>query len=117
MSTRKPLTRSERLALERLGKRSVELGDTPIWVYDLRHEVPEAWATLEHDLDVQEPRVKITLRLDASVAKYYRAMGKGYQERMNRVLATYAQMKIARVMEIDAEWAAFRAARKAGRER
>ena len=107
-------TKTYRLALERLGKRSLELDDTPIWVYNLRDEVPAAWATLEQDIDVEEPKVKITLRLDESVAKYYRAMGKGYQERMNRVLATYAQMKIARVMEIDRQIATFRGALRAG---
>lgn len=114
MTTRKTLTRTERLALDRLGKRSLALNDTPIWVYDLKDEVPAAWATLEQDIDVDEPKVKITLRLDDSVAKFYRAMGKGYQERINRVLATYAQMKIARVIEIDRQWAAFRGALDAG---
>jgi len=109
-----PQTKTERLALERLGKRSGELRDTEIWVYDLQSEVPAAWATLEQDLDVEEPKVKITLRLDESVAKYYRAMGKGYQERINRVLATYAQMKIARVMELDRQIATFRGALRAG---
>jgi hypothetical protein len=112
MST--PQSKTHRLALDRLGKRSLDLVDTPIWVYDLRDEVPAAWATLEQDVDVEEPKVKITLRLDESVAKYYRAMGKGYQERINRVLATYAQMKIARVMELDREIATFRGALDAG---
>jgi hypothetical protein len=100
---RRTLTRSERLAWERLGKRSLELYYTPIWVYDLKREVPAAWAVLEQDIDVEEPKVKVTIRLDESVAKYFRAMGKGYQERINRVLATYAQMQIARVnAEIEA---------------
>ncbi len=112
MST--PQSKTHRLALDRLGKRSLDLVDTPIWVYDLRDEVPAAWTTLEQDVDVEEPKVKITLRLDESVAKYYRAMGKGYQERINRVLATYAQMKIARVMELDREIATFRGALRAG---
>ena len=39
--------------------------------------------------------MKITLRVDRSVAKFYRSMGKGYQERINRILATYAQARIA----------------------
>jgi uncharacterized protein (DUF4415 family) len=95
------LTKTRRLALDRLGKRSAELRETPAWVYDLKAEVPAAWATLAQDIDVEEPRDKITLRLDRSVAQFYRAMGPGYQARMNRVLATYAQMKIAQVMEID----------------
>ena len=31
------------------------------------------------------------------MAKYYRAFGPGYSQLINRVLATYAQMKIAEV--------------------
>ena len=37
----------------------------------------------------------MTLYLDASVAKFFRAMGQGYQARINRLLALYAQAKIA----------------------
>ena len=46
-------------------------------------------------LGVTEPKVKVTLYLDASVARFFRAMGNGYQARINRVLSTWAQMKIA----------------------
>ncbi|MEJ2028742.1 MAG: BrnA antitoxin family protein [Maritimibacter sp.] len=112
---RRTLTRSERLAWERLGKRSLELYYTPIWVYDLKREVPAAWAVLEQDIDVEEPKVKVTIRLDESVAKYFRAMGKGYQERINRVLATYAQMQIARVNRVNAEIEAVRDGVAAGK--
>ena len=61
----------------------------------LETEAPEAWHTLEADLDVVERKVKVTLYLDASVARVFRAMGQGYQARINRVLSTWAQMKIA----------------------
>ena len=60
--------------------------------------MPEAWHTLEHDLDVQEKRTKVTLLLDDSVAKFYRAMGQGYQARINRILALWAHMKIGDVL-------------------
>lgn len=60
----------------------------------LRDQVPRAWHRLEHDLDVSEPKMKVTLRLVKSVAKFYRAMGQGYQARINRILATYAQLQI-----------------------
>lgn len=114
MPADRPYTKTQRIALDRLGKRSNELRNTPLWVYDLRKEVPSAWATLEQDIDVEEPKVKITLRLDASVAKFFRAMGSGYQARINRVLATYAQLKIAEVLENDRELAPFRGALEAG---
>ena len=72
-------------------------GDDPGIYHSVQQMVPEAWATIAEDLPCEEPKVKITIRLDQSVARFYRAMGKGYQARMNRVLATYAQMEIGQV--------------------
>lgn len=64
----------------------------------IRDHVPEAWHVLEMDLDVEEPKDKVTLYLDRSVAKTFRAMGAGYQARINRILATWMQMKIAELV-------------------
>lgn len=61
----------------------------------MREEVPEAWHTIEHDLDVVEKKVKVTLWLDESTAKFFRAMGKGYHARINRILGLWAHLKIA----------------------
>ncbi|MGX0879161.1 uncharacterized protein (DUF4415 family) [Roseovarius sp. MBR-154] len=61
----------------------------------LTETVPAAWHTLEADLEVEEPREKVTLYLDRSVARFYRGMGRGYHARINRLLRTWAQMKIA----------------------
>jgi hypothetical protein len=41
----------------------------------------------------------MTLYLDAPVAKMFKAMGRGYQARINRILATWVEMKIGHVME------------------
>ncbi|NKB28518.1 MAG: hypothetical protein GKR99_13575 [Rhodobacteraceae bacterium] len=73
------------------------LGDEDGIYYSVQQLVPEAWATIAEDIPCEEPKVKITIRLDQSVARFYRAMCKGYQARMNRVLATYAQMQIGQV--------------------
>jgi uncharacterized protein (DUF4415 family) len=90
-------TRAARMARARLD-RLLEGGgsDAEIW-RKVQTQVPEAWATLEQDIDCEEEKVKLTLRIDASVARFYRAMGKGYQARMNRILATYAQMRIGEI--------------------
>ena len=61
----------------------------------LRDQVPEAWHTLEFDVECSEPKEKITLYLDRLVVRLFRAMGRGYQGRINRLLSTWAQMKIA----------------------
>ena len=93
-------TLSARLARERLGRnlRALEADEVMAWL--VRAEVPEAWTTLVEDVDCQEVKEQITIRLDRSVVRFYRAMGQGYQRRINRVLATYAQMRIGRVFEM-----------------
>jgi uncharacterized protein (DUF4415 family) len=88
------LTKTERIARSKLFRhlwesRADALDDS------LETEVPDAWHTLEADVDVTETKVKVTLYLDRSVARFFQAMGTGYQARINRVLATWAQLKIA----------------------
>ncbi|MFB0931086.1 MAG: BrnA antitoxin family protein [Ascidiaceihabitans sp.] len=56
-------------------------------------EVPDAWHIIVADLDCHAPKQKVTLYLDAPVAKAFKAMGQGYQARINRILATYLEMK------------------------
>ena len=102
-------TKTARLAFERLmGEvRDLEADDLlPFWI---DKHIPQAWDTLERDVDVVEKKVAITIRVDESVAKFYRGMGTGYQARINRVLATFAQMRIAQVKVAEARIAAFRA--------
>jgi len=113
---RKPeagFSKSSRLAYERALAHVADLqhdGVVPYWV---KEEVPEAWDTLEADVDVWERKVQISLRLDESVAKFYRAMGPGYQGRINRILATFAQMRIAQINTLERRLAVERAERRA----
>lgn len=60
-----------------------------------RKEIPEAWHTLEMDVETEGPKEKVTLYLDRAVIAMFRKMGKGYQARINRVLETWLQMRIA----------------------
>jgi uncharacterized protein (DUF4415 family) len=101
-------TKAQRLAYERLMGHVSDLGYDGMAPFWIKEEVPEAWDTLERDVDVREKKVQISLRLDESVAKFYRAMGPGYQERINRVLATFAQMRIAQINVAERRIAAFR---------
>ncbi|MGD1882242.1 MAG: BrnA antitoxin family protein [Paracoccaceae bacterium] len=48
-----------------------------------------------------EPKEKVTLYLDRSVARSFKAMGKGYQSRINRLLQTWLQMKAAGMIEVE----------------
>lgn len=96
------MTKAERMARQGIIRFLQEetLGKSDLSV-EMREKVPLAWHTLEHDLDVEEPKIKITLRLDESVAKFYRAMGPGYQARINRILALWANMKIAEALRME----------------
>ena len=102
-TTRQPprMTKTERIAREGLMKNLIHLHRDGWITSVIEDEVPEAWHTLEADLDVEEAKQKVTLYLDRSVVRFYRAMGRGYQARINRLLATWAQMKIAGEVQLD----------------
>ncbi|PIV77877.1 MAG: hypothetical protein COW54_12340 [Rhodobacteraceae bacterium CG17_big_fil_post_rev_8_21_14_2_50_63_15] len=108
-------TKTERLARDRLMADLIHLTRDGWITATLAEEVPAAWHTLEVDLDVEEPREKVTLYLDRSVARFYRGMGQGYQARINRLLRTWAQMKIAGEVRLD-EYLAKRVAGEGGLE-
>ncbi len=107
MTTR--LTKQDRIALERL-KYHTWLLDGDDWdatmaLYEL---TPRAWHTLMADIDCEEPKEKVTLYLDKSVARTVKAMGKGYQARINRLLQTWLAMKAAGKLEAAEQIWAFR---------
>ncbi|QIE45562.1 BrnA antitoxin family protein [Pseudohalocynthiibacter aestuariivivens] len=95
------MTKTERIAREGLMKNLIQLMRDDWIPLRIETEIPDAWHTLEADVDVTEPKEKVTLYLDRSVARYYRAMGQGYQARINRLLATWAQMHIAREVKLE----------------
>lgn len=100
-----PMSKTERISRQRMIRYLYEdqMGDNDIELA-LRDKVPDAWHTLEHDLDVEEPKVKVTLRLDASVARFYRAMGQGYQARISRILGLWAHMKICDMLRLEEKY-------------
>ncbi len=95
-------SKTRQLWIERTMLNAAHLKEEDVFDYFVQAQVPEAWDTLEQDIDVEEKKVQITIRLDESVAKFYRAMGQGYQSRINRILATFAQMRMAQVKRLDA---------------
>ena len=97
----KRMTKSQRIARDKLSHYLWLASQEEEISAAMRKEVPLAWYRLATDLDVQEPKTKITLRLDESVAKFFRAMGPGYQARINRILGTWAQLKIGEALEWD----------------
>ncbi len=101
IARRRKMSKTQRLYFERARLNAAGLAEEDSWDYFVQAQVPEAWDTLEQDIDVDEPKEKITIYLDTSVAKFYKAMGRGYQARVNRVLATFAQMCIAQVKRLN----------------
>jgi hypothetical protein len=43
--------------------------------------------------DVREPKLAVSLRLDADVLRFFRGFGSGYQTRINEVLKAFMQAR------------------------
>ncbi len=52
--------------------------------------VRTGWAT-DLVFDVREPKLAVSLRLDADVLRFFRGFGAGYQTRINEVLKAFMQ--------------------------
>ena len=51
--------------------------------------MPFEWASVEAKVPVRRKKVRIHAAFDEDIAKFFRAMGHGYQARMNAVLRAY----------------------------
>ena len=96
------ISKSEKLARRRLVYHLWLASEDRVPMYEVREEVPDAWQMIEADIDCHAPKQKVTLYLDAPVAKAFKAMGQGYQARINRILATYLEMKAGHLLEAEA---------------
>jgi uncharacterized protein (DUF4415 family) len=54
--------------------------------------VRTGWAT-DLIFDVREPKLAVSLRLDADVLRFFRGFGAGYQTRINEVLRAFMQAR------------------------
>jgi uncharacterized protein (DUF4415 family) len=54
--------------------------------------VRTGWAT-DLVFDVREPKLAVSLRLDADVLRFFRGFGAGYQTRINEVLRAFMQAR------------------------
>lgn len=76
-----------------------ELVDLEMMVDDMnwrrrrREAWPKAWGPIEDVFPTSPPNTSLTLRLDADMAAWFRAQGRGYQTRMNAVLRAYMLAK------------------------
>lgn len=76
-------------------------------IFDLRHpallvgHLPAAWAEIK--AAPVPDRVRITLRVDADVAKFFRGLGRDYQRTMNDVLRSFMLARVTEVLPEPAE--------------
>ena len=82
----------------------VKLASETLWNFrhpDLvRTILPREWADIP--LEAVPDKVRITLRVDSDVAKFYRKLGRGvYQERMNAVLRTFMLARLTEILGTD----------------
>lgn len=92
------MTKTERIARDTLFAHMNRFDDG--WLErEVQRKVPEEWHIIEADLDVEEPKEKVTLYLDRSTARAFKAMGKGYQARINRLLGTWLHMRAAGLLQ------------------
>ena len=65
-----------------------------------QHSLPKEWHEVWQDKDRRDvARVRVTARLDADVVKFFKAMGEGYQHRMNRVLRAYMHLRLGKIVD------------------
>lgn len=60
---------------------------------------PKEWEMLEETFHCEPKKQRVTLLLDEPVAAFFRKKGRGYQALINQVLRTYAELRLARVLE------------------
>ena len=99
--TRPRMSRTERIARQNFSRDWYVLEQMDLDLESMRAKLPEDWHLVEHDLDLSEPKQKVTLYLDRSVARTFKAMGKGHQGVMNRVLRSWMQAKAAQMLELE----------------
>jgi uncharacterized protein (DUF4415 family) len=95
------LTKTERLARRRMIWNLWRASEDALPLEEVRAEAPDAWHIIVEDIDCFETKEKVTLYIDRSVARAFKAMGKVYQARINRILLTWMQMKAARMLEAE----------------
>ncbi|WP_296423805.1 BrnA antitoxin family protein [Yoonia sp.] len=74
--------------------------------YDLHEFVmehrslPAEWHQIWQDKDRRDgKRQPVTMRMDADVVRFFKAMGDGYQHRINRVLRMFMHYRLAGIIE------------------
>jgi hypothetical protein len=55
----------------------------------LQDSLPHGWDGLEYDSPSPRAKIRVTIRIDADMLRWFRKMGPGYGPRMNQILRIY----------------------------
>ncbi|MEE8453821.1 MAG: BrnA antitoxin family protein [Limibaculum sp.] len=68
--------------------------------------VPPGWHSVEHRAEFKPKKTMLNLALDADMVAWFRALGRGYQPRMNAILRAYMHAVISKEIEQkgDRDW-------------
>ena len=71
-----------------------------------RSLVPPGWHAVESRHPVKPKKTKLTVTMDADMVAWFRALGRGYQSRMNAILRAYMHGVISKEIEQkgDLDW-------------
>ncbi len=98
MTNRKRTKSEERSYVELLG----DLHELQLWRQQnqLKLEtLPDGWHRVASEHPCTPKKAKVTLGLDADMLRWYRAMGHGYQARMNAILRVYMLSVLSKEIE------------------
>lgn len=81
-----------RLVQSAKGRPHVATAKAPVSARAAVEPARPGWAT-DLVFDVREPKLAVSLRLDADVLRFFRGFGAGYQTRINEVLKAFMQAR------------------------
>ncbi len=61
--------------------------------------IPEAWQDIAQSGTASDKRTRVTMAIDRDVVQFFKAMGRGYQERMACVLRAWMHGRLAKVID------------------
>lgn len=92
------ITKAEANARRRLTRYSYEMRMEEDLVSEIDDLVPDDWHLVDADFPCDPPKAELTIEVDRDVADAFRKMGGDVDGRVNRILGTWLQMKIAGLM-------------------
>jgi uncharacterized protein (DUF4415 family) len=96
-----PTKKQTEIAFHQLGQVLRDLETDLRWKLDGSVRIPAEWNAIAQER-AQPAKDKVTLRVDADVARFFRAMGQGHLTRMNAVLRAFMLARLAEVVKAEA---------------